>query len=125
LRPGSTPAASRPDSGSAAAPTPETPGSAALTEAEAQRAAALEAEIIAQEKAAAQARNAAIAARVRRGGGRQEDPELAGQPLSVRAAREYAYVARDVRRISLTAGLMLTILIALALAINVAGIIRI
>ncbi len=98
---------------------------ASLTEEEAQRAAELEAALVAQEKAAARARAAALAARARRaGGGREMDPELLNQPLSVRAAHEYAYVARDVRRIGLTAGLMLAILLAIALAINVGGVIK-
>jgi len=119
-RSGSATPGTRPDAEPAATPAPA--GSGALTEAEARRAAALEAEIVAQEKAAAAARAAAIAARGRRG--RLDDPDLAGQPLSVRAAHEYAYVARDVRRIGLTAGLMLAILISLALAINVFGVIR-
>jgi hypothetical protein len=109
------PAASRP-----ATPTPST----SLTEAEAARAAALEAELVAQEKAAARARAATQAARGRRAG-RDLDPALFDQPLSVRAAQEYAYVARDVRRIGLTAGLMLSILGVLALLINVLGLIRI
>jgi len=102
------------------------PPAAALTEAEAEaeRAAELEAQLVAQEKAAAAARAAAIAARTRRAGGRDYDPELVNQPLSVRAAHEYAYVARDVRRIALTASLMLLILFGLAFAINVAGVIR-
>jgi hypothetical protein len=109
----------------AAAPATKAP-EASLTEAEAQRAAALEAELVAQEKAAARARAAAIAARARRaGGGHLVDPELLNQPLSVRAAHEYAYVARDVRRIGLTAGLMLAILLSLAFAINVVGLIKV
>ena len=101
------------------------PVTSALTEAEAERAAELEAQLVAQEKAAADARAAAVDARVRRGAARGVDPELAGQPLSVRAAREYAYVARDVRRIGLTAGLLLAVLISLAIAINILGIIQI
>jgi len=100
------------------------PPAVSLTEAEAQRAAELEAELVAQEKAAARARAAALTARARRAGGREIDPELLNQPLGVRAAHEYAYVARDVRRIMLTASLMLAILFGLAIAINVAGVIK-
>jgi hypothetical protein len=40
-------------------------------------------------------------------------------------AHEYAYVARDVRRIMLTAGLMVAILAVLAILINVLGVISI
>ena len=46
-------------------------------------------------------------------------------PLSVRMAHEYAYVARDVRHILLTAGLMVAILAVLAILINVLGVIKI
>jgi hypothetical protein len=92
-----------------------------LTEAEVQRAAELEAEVTARERAA-------ISESIRRRG-RGHSPEanvLAGDvnaPLSVRAAHEYAYVARDVRRILLTGGLMVAILAVLAILINVMGVI--
>lgn len=46
-------------------------------------------------------------------------------PLKVRAAHEYAYVARDVRRIVLTGGLMLVILAVLAVLINVLGVVSV
>jgi hypothetical protein len=123
--PGARPAA-RPSPGPTAAPPaglaaltarPESPG---LTEAELRRAAELEAEIVAREQAAevesrrarARAAREAIA----------YDPNV---PLRVRAAHEYAYVARDVRRIVLTAGLMVAILLGLHLAINVFGIVKV
>lgn len=115
------PSAASPDARPATAPPP----ASALTAAEEARAAELEAQLVAQEKSAARTRAAAIAARTRRAGGRDYDPELASQPLNVRAAHEYAYVARDVRRIALTGGLMLTILITLAIAINVVGVIKV
>jgi len=44
------------------------------------------------------------------------------EPLSVRASHEYAYVARDVRRIGLTAGLMFAILAAIWVLVNVGGV---
>ena len=44
-------------------------------------------------------------------------------PLSVRMAHEYAYVARDVRRILLTGGLMVAILAVLAILVNVLGVV--
>jgi hypothetical protein len=97
---------------------------ASLTEEEAARAEALEAELVAQERAAAQARSAAQAARGRRAG-RDLDHGIQDAPLSVRAAQEYAYVGRDIRRIAMTAALMLTIMAVLAILINVTGIIRI
>lgn len=94
--------------------------SAGLTEAEVQRAAELEALANAQERAA-------IADSLRR---RARGPagEVIGvgdlnAPLSVRAAHEYAYVARDVKRIALTASLMVAILIVLHILVNVLGVI--
>ncbi len=73
-----------------------------------QRAAELEAEIVAREQAAV-----AEARRDRGRRGRGESTYDPSTPLGVRAAHEYAYVARDVRRIGLTAGLMLAILFGL------------
>ncbi|MEW5989831.1 MAG: hypothetical protein AB1736_00605 [Chloroflexota bacterium] len=100
------------------------PGSSALrtgglTQAELDRAAEIEAELVAREKAAI-AENARRRAR----SGRVDvtlvsDP---GTPLSVRAAHEYAYVARDVRRIVVTAVLMFSILAILWILVNVAGV---
>lgn len=93
-----------------------------LTEAEIARAAALEAEVEAQERAA-------IAEELRRRSrGRAADPRGGmdvNAPLSVRAAHEYAYVARDVRRIALTAGLTGGILVLLHVLINVMGVVSI
>jgi hypothetical protein len=89
-----------------------------LTEAEINRAAELEAEANARERAA-------IAESLRRS--RTEEREYhAGDvnaPLSVRAAHEYAYVARDVKRIALTASLMIGILAVLYVLTNVLGVI--
>lgn len=87
-----------------------------LTSAELERAAALEAELVAREKAAI-SDNAR-----RRARSRGMDVAVAGDataPLSVRAAHEYAYVARDVRRIGLTAGLMFAILAGIWVLVNV------
>ena len=91
-------------------------GGLSLTESELARAAELEAPIVAEEKAseAASRRTAAI-----RGRGRTV---VSSEPLSVRAAHEYAYVARDVRRIGLVASIMFGALIALHLLINVFGV---
>ena len=93
----------------------------ALTEAEIARAAELEAEATAQERAA-------IAESLRRRAKSQgPDHHLAAgdinAPLSVRMAHEYAYVARDVKRIALTAGLMVAILAVLDILVNVMGVI--
>lgn len=91
-----------------------------LTDAEVERAAQLEAEATAREKAA-------IAESLRRRNrGQAEDhhvPADVNAPLSVRAAHEYAYVSRDVRRILLTGGLMVAILAVLDILVNVMGVI--
>jgi hypothetical protein len=97
--------------------------SSGLTEAELHRAEQLEAEATARERAA-------IAASLRRQAARDQDRDRVdprgdvNAPLSVRMSHEYAYVARDVRRIILTGGLMVAILAALAVLINVAGVIK-
>jgi hypothetical protein len=95
--------------------------SSSLTEAEVARAAQLEAEANAKERAA-------IAESLRRRARGEEraliDRGDINAPLSVRMAHEYAYVARDVRRILLTGGLMVAILAALAILINVLGVIK-
>ena len=92
----------------------------ALTEAEIARAAELEAEATAKERAA-------IAESLRRRSGAQAvEHHRAGDvnaPLSVRMSHEYAYVARDVKRIALTAGLMVAILAVLDILVNVLGVI--
>ncbi|MES2209056.1 MAG: hypothetical protein V4515_02590 [Chloroflexota bacterium] len=98
---------------------PVTGRGSGLTDAEFERAAELEAELVARERAAIsdnarrRARTAAI------------DLVVAGDanaPLSIRAAHEYAYVARDVRRIAVTATVMFGILAILWLAVNVGGV---
>jgi hypothetical protein len=94
--------------------------SASLTQTEFERAEQLEAELVAKERAA-------IAESLRRKA-RGEERALAGAadhnaPLSVRAAHEYAYVARDVKRIAATAGLMIGILATLYILTNVLGVI--
>lgn len=95
---------------------------ASLTEAEEQRAAEIEAQLRAQERTA-------LAAELRRKARAQEGADaehLTGDinaPLKVRMAHEYAYVSRDVKRISLTAGLMIGILAVLHVLVNVMGVI--
>ena len=94
--------------------------SSGLTESEVRRAEQLEAEANAKERAA-------IAESLRRRARGQESEVVdrgdSNAPLSVRMSHEYAYVARDVRRILLTAGLMVAILAVLAVLINVLGVI--
>ena len=93
--------------------------STALTDAEVRRAEELEAEATAKEKAA-------IAEALRRRRGAADDLTAVGgvnAPLSVRMSHEYDYVARDVRRIAITGGLMVAILAVLHILVNVMGVI--
>jgi hypothetical protein len=109
-----------------AKPSPTVPAAAplrtgGLTSAELERAAALEAELVAQEKAA----TADAARRRARGRGPAVEVSIAArstESLSVRESHEYAYVARDVRRIGLTAGLMFAILAAIWAIVNIGGV---
>lgn len=45
--------------------------------------------------------------------------------LGARAAEEYAYVVRDVRRIAIVGGILLGILLLLFVAIEVLGLVRV
>jgi hypothetical protein len=95
---------------------------ASLTEAEEQRAAEIEAKLRAEERAA-------LAEELRRKARAKEGVEASHRlgdvnaPLAVRMAHEYAYVSRDVKRIALTAGLMVAILAVLEILVNVMGVI--
>jgi len=95
--------------------------SAHLTESELHTAESLQEELIAREKAA-------LADQIRRKS-RARAPEAdlgdVNAPLRVRASHEYAYVARDVRRIIITGGIMVVILAVLAILINGFGVISI
>lgn len=92
-----------------------------LTADEEARAAEIEARILAEERAAEQASRRSRERSRAPGGGPAR--ELA--PLSVRAASEYAYVRRDIVRISRIGGSLLIVLAILHVLINVAGVIRI
>ncbi|HXI46509.1 MAG TPA: hypothetical protein VNH13_09425, partial [Candidatus Acidoferrales bacterium] len=92
-----------------------------LTEEEFRRAEAIQDELAAQERAA-MAATIRQRTRARAGDAYVEDVNA---PLKVRAAHEYAYVARDVRRILITGGIMAAILAVLAILINGFGIISI
>lgn len=96
-RPVTSPTASTP-----AASTAEPP-KAGLTSQEEQRAAEIEAQIVAQERAVEETR-----ARERR---RASDTAIySSQPLAARAAEEYGYVTRDLRRIVVVGGSLLAAL---------------
>ena len=96
--------AARPSSAGAAA-APVRPSS--LTPEEEARAAELEAAIVAEERQADAAR------RGRQQRGSAEPVARAGSPLAVAARDEYAYVARDVRRVTIVGGSLIALLVAL------------
>jgi hypothetical protein len=88
-----------------------------LTDAEEARAAELEAAIVAEEREAEAAKQRTRTART-------TDPVAAPRPssvLSISAAEEYAYVARDVRRITIVGGGIVLFLVALWVVSQVLG----
>ena len=116
VRPGQRrPIDRRPAAPSASGPTAvAAPKPAGLTDDEAARAADLERQLLEQERQATAARTRAKERATR------ETYAGTGGSLAVRAETEYAYVARDVRRIGEMAVLMLGILLALWVVIDVA-----
>lgn len=111
-RPGSAPA--RPSSAAAPAATPVAPA-ASLTPEEEARAAQLEAAILAEERQAEQGRRA-------RATRSTAEPVVRASTLAVSAANEYAYVARDVRRLARVGGSLVAVLLALWVVVQVTGI---
>ena len=88
-----------------------------MTREEEARAAELEAAILAQEQVAAETRRP----RGRRLEGSTESVggvNYTSVPLSVRAADEYAYVKRDIRRIAIVGGFLIAILAVLEVLVN-------
>jgi hypothetical protein len=119
-RPGQRrPIARRPASASAAPAVQAAPRATGLTEAEQARAAELEAQLLAEERAAEQARRRS---RERSGVGREVTP---GGSLAVRAEEQYAYVVRDVRDIIKIASILFAVLLVLWILIDVTGVISI
>ena len=89
-----------------------------LTAAEEARAAELEAEILASERAADTNIN-----RARERARRPVETEVRVRSGSIaeRASHEYAYVARDVRKITLIGGLLIALLLGLWIVIQATG----
>jgi len=120
-RPGQRPPVVR-----AARPTarpPETRPSGTLTAAEEARAAEIEAQLVAEERAAEATRARGIVRRADPGrvvGARSRE----GSVLAARAEQEYAYVARDVRRIVRVGGSLLGVMFVLFILIDVMGIVH-
>ena len=95
-----------------------TPRPATLTAEEEARAAELEARILAEEKLAEET------SRRNRDRSRRPaaEPAVARGSLAVQGAQEYAYVARDVRRLSILGGSLIVLLLALWAVVQVTGI---
>jgi hypothetical protein len=68
---------------------------------------------------------AAVRARANQALGTDRHAVDVNAPLAVRASKEYAYVARDVRRIVVTALLMVGILAVIDVLVNVAGVVKV
>jgi hypothetical protein len=122
-RPGTRPAGARP---AAARPAGPARPIGALTAAEEARAAELEAQILAEERAAeasrarARERKRSDVAAMGAAPGRSREGSL----LAARAEEEYAYVVRDVRRIARVGGSLVGLLAILFILIDVIGVIR-
>lgn len=113
-RSGARPAApaTRPGASTSAPATPP----ATLTPEEEARAAQLEAAIVAEERQAEAGR------RSRAERNSSVAPLRAASPLAVAAANEYAYVARDVRRVALVGGSLVGVLLVIWVAVQVTGV---
>jgi uncharacterized membrane protein len=123
IRPGQRPPTQRTSTRPATAPAPaaavapSAPKPTGLTADEEARAAVIEARIVAEETAAEAGRS--------RSAERRRDPEpsvgRASGPIAQRAAEEYAYVGRDVRRITLIGGSLILLMIVLWIIANASG----
>ena len=95
------------------------PRPATLTKEEEARAAEIEARLVAAERSAEEAARRQV--RGRRPAER-EAPVRGGGSIAVRASQEYAYVARDIKRIALIGGSMIALLIGLWIVTHLTGI---
>jgi hypothetical protein len=104
-----------------AADSPSTPstGSVSLTAAEEARAAELEAQIVAAERAA---ETNATRARERSRRSTEGEVRVRSGSIAERASHEYAYVLRDVRRIVLIGGSLIALLLALWVILEATGV---
>lgn len=116
-RPGQRARLERASAARRAAPDPVVaPRPSTLTDEEERRAAELEAEIVAAERAAAPA-----PARGRERPRADAEARVRPGTLATRAAAEYAYVSRDVRRIVLIGGSLIALLLLLWVVQQVTG----
>jgi hypothetical protein len=124
VRPGQRRPTTRRPASSAAAPAagttaaPATAKPSGLSDAELERAAELEAQLLAEEKAAEQSRKRS------RDRGTTRDVVGTGT-IAMQAEQEYAYVGRDLRRIAKVAVLEFVILIVLFILIDVTKVVSI
>lgn len=108
--------AARPAAAAAAAAPIAAPRPDTLTDAEEARAAELEASILAEEKAAEAARKRSTPSR-----SADTSPVRSTSSIEVAAAQEYAYVARDVKRIAIVGGGLILLLLAIWLVVHLTG----
>lgn len=106
----------RPVSRPAAPTTAPEPRSEELTAAEEARAAQLEAAIVAEER---QAEAAKRRARPTRSAGAETARPVSN--ISISAAEDYAYVARDVKRIAIVGGSLVVVLLAIWAIAHITG----
>jgi len=114
-RPGQRRPLQRPATRSDSSASTRPPGS--VTAQEEARAAELEAAIVAEEKAAEAARRSRESL-TRRPNELSPRTSYGSVPLAVRAAEEYAYVRRDIRRITIVGGSLLLVLAVLEVLVN-------
>lgn len=107
--------ATRPTSTTSSTTPAIAPRPASLTPEEEARAAELEAAIVAEERQAEMGRRE----RAQRA---TAEPVVRTSPLAVAAANEYAYVARDVRRVVTVGGSLVGLLLGLWVVVQVTGI---
>ena len=117
---GTRPGQRRPLQRPTAKPVTTRPAGAVTPEEEA-RAAELEAQILAEEKAAEAARKGPE--RRERAAADGEATIYSSVPLAQRAAQEYGYVRRDLRRIAIVGGALLLVMFAIDVLLNVANVI--
>ena len=96
--------------------TPVSSRPASLTPEEESRAAQLEAAIVAEERQAEETR------RSRAQRSNAETPVRASAPLAIAATNEYAYVARDIRRVALVGGTLVASLLVLWVVTQITGV---
>jgi hypothetical protein len=126
-RPGRRPQSSqrsRPTTAPTTASAASTRPAGSLSPAEEARAAELEAEIVAEERAATAVRERGRERRRAETSGSAAGRGRDSAPIELRAEQEYAYVVRDVRRIVRVGGSLLIVLAVLFVLIDVTGVIR-